>query len=138
MVDFHSYLQYAENLITTTTKGFFAKLDGFTFKMMIDGLKREDYQAVTIIIEQIVKERRPVSIPPLYVVAKKHPNDAVRHKADQALNQLDQQGEVLTHRDHVGAHRDVPSPLPDRGRAVLVDDERRGAHAQRRDEMALT
>ncbi|HEY9776878.1 MAG TPA: hypothetical protein V6C81_24150 [Planktothrix sp.] len=94
MADFHTYLQYAENLIGGATKGIFAKIDQMTFKMVIEGLKRDDVQAVSIIIDQLVRERRPVSIPPLFVVAEKHPQEKIRVKAAEALHQLDPEGEV--------------------------------------------
>lgn len=98
MANFDSYFQAVENAISGATKGFMAKLDHVTFTMTINGLKGNDYQAVSIIIDQLVKEHRSVSIPPLYVVAKAHPNLRIREKAQSALEQLDaaQQIESLT------------------------------------------
>jgi hypothetical protein len=94
MSDLNIYLQTVEGLVTGATKGFMAKLDHMTFKMVINGLKGEDYQAVSIVIDQLVKEHRPVSIPPLYVVAQKHPNPRIREKALVALNTLDKEKQV--------------------------------------------
>jgi hypothetical protein len=94
MPDFTSYLQTVEKLVGSATKGFLGKLDHMTFKMTINGLKGTDYDAVAIIIDQLVKERKPVSIPPLYVVAKAHPIPQIRAKAEAALKQLDPSGEA--------------------------------------------
>jgi hypothetical protein len=94
MLDFQAYLLNAENLITSATRGFFAKLDQMTFKMVIDGLKGDDYQAVCIVIDQLVKEKRPVCIPPLFVVARAHPLPRIREKASEALKTLGQSEEV--------------------------------------------
>jgi len=94
MPDFTSYLQTVENLVGNATKGFLAKLDHMTFKLTINGLKETDYDAVAITIDQLVKERKPVSIPPLYVVARAHPVPQVRAKAEAALLQLDSSGDI--------------------------------------------
>jgi hypothetical protein len=50
------------------------------------------------LIDQLVKEKRPVSIPPLYVVAKAHPLVPLRGKAQAALKTLgvDEEVEKLT------------------------------------------
>ena len=78
-----------EDLFKGATKGIFGKLDQFTFKMTINGLKSEDYEAICITIDQLVKEKKPVSIPPLYVVSQAHPNPRVRLKATEAIRTLD-------------------------------------------------
>ena len=94
MTDFNSYLQSVETLVTGATKGWFAKLDHMTFKMTINGLKGNDYEAVSILIDQLVKEGRSVSIAPLYVVAQAHPIIPLRKKAEDALHKLDSKHEI--------------------------------------------
>jgi len=94
MPDFNSYFQSVENLLGGATKGLFAKIDHMTFTMVINGLKGNDYDAVAIIIDQLVKEKRSVAIPPLYVVAKAHPVVPLRAKAQAALKELDPEGAV--------------------------------------------
>lgn len=94
MTEFLNHLKSLEEFFSKTTGGIFAKIDQVSFKMVIDCLKSNDSQAVTIAIDQLVKEKRPVSIPPLYVVAKAHPNPMVRAKAEQALKKLDPQNDV--------------------------------------------
>lgn len=94
MADLNSYLQYVEGLVGNATKGFLAKLDHMTYKMTVDGLKGTDYDSVAIIIDQLVKEKRSVCIPPLYVVSKAHPVIPIRTKAEKALRELDPAGEV--------------------------------------------
>jgi hypothetical protein len=94
MPDFASYLQTVENLVGSATKGLMAKLDHMTFKMTINSLKGTDYAAVSIIIDQLVKEHRAVSIPPLYVVAKAHPIAEIKAKAVSALKELDPDGQI--------------------------------------------
>lgn len=94
MSDFLNHLKSVEDFFSKATGGIFAKIDQVSFKMVIDCLKSNDSQAVSIAIDQLVKEKRPVSIPPLYVVAKAHPNPIVRAKAEQALKKLDPANEV--------------------------------------------
>ncbi len=89
MSELTSGLNLVEDFFKGVSKGFFAKLDDMTFKMTIDGLKNNDYEAVSIIIDQLVKENKPVSIPPLYVVSQAHPNPNVRVKAEKAIATLD-------------------------------------------------
>ena len=94
MSDFLKNLQMVEEAVKGATKGFMAKFDAMTFKMTIGGLKSNDPTAVMISIEQLAKEKRDVSIPPLYVVWKGHPVQAVRDKAEEALKQLDEDNEI--------------------------------------------
>ncbi len=94
MSDFLSQLQMVEEAVKGATKGFIAKFDAMTFKMTIGGLKSNDPTAVNIAIEQLAKEKRDISIPPLYVVSKAHPIQAVRDKASEALKQLDEDNEI--------------------------------------------
>ena len=103
MADLNTYLHTIEELVNGATKGLFAKLDHMTFKMTINGLKGTDYEAVSILIDQLVKEKRAVSIPPLYVVAKAHPVMPLRSKAQSALKAMDPDNEI----DRLTAGKDM-------------------------------
>lgn len=94
MSDFLKHLQMVEEAVKGATKGFMAKFDSMTFKMTIGGLKSEDPTAAMIAIEQLAKEKRDISIPPLYVVSKAHPLPTVRTKAEEALKGLDEDNEI--------------------------------------------
>jgi len=94
MADFSSYFQALENSLGHVAKNAMAKLDHMTFMMAINGLKGTDYESVSIIIDQLVKEHRSVSIPPLYVVAKAHPNMQLRARAQAALKMFDAEARV--------------------------------------------
>lgn len=87
--DLAAGLQMVENMFRGATKGLFSKIDEVTFRMTLNGLKSEDYEAISITIDQLVKEHKPISIPPLYVVSQAHPNVRVRTKAYEALKKLD-------------------------------------------------
>lgn len=89
MSDLANGLHMVEEMLRGATKGLFAKLDEVTFKMTLNGLKTDDYEAISITIDQLVKENRSISIPPLYVVSQAHPNPHVRKKAYEALIKLD-------------------------------------------------
>ncbi len=83
-----------EEAVRGASKGLFAKLDEMTFKATINGLKCDDYAAICITIDQLVKDKKPVSIPPLYVVSQAHPNLRARAKATEAISLLDSKNEV--------------------------------------------
>ncbi len=57
--------------------------------MLVDCLKSEDLEAVRISISQLEKEKNPLAIPPLYLVAEAHPSSFIRERAAQALKILD-------------------------------------------------
>ncbi len=57
-------------------------------------LKSDDPESVRIAIAQLVKEKNPLAIPPLYVVAKAHPGSFLREKAQSALDLIDPQHEA--------------------------------------------
>lgn len=82
-------LELVENMFRGVTKGFFSKIDEMTFKMTLNGLKADDFEAISITIDQLVKENRRISIPPLYVVSQAHPLVRVRTKAYEALTKID-------------------------------------------------
>ncbi|HEY9678820.1 MAG TPA: hypothetical protein V6C76_12490 [Drouetiella sp.] len=89
MSDLSNNLEAVEGMLRGAAKGIFAKLDEMTFRMTLNGLKAEDYEAISITIDQLVKEHRAISIPPLYVVSQAHPNVKVRNKAYDALVKID-------------------------------------------------
>lgn len=75
-------------------KGVFNALDHMLYKALIACLKSEDYQAASIAIEQLEKEKKDISIPPLYFVAQAHPNERVRARAKQALATFKKEKEI--------------------------------------------
>lgn len=94
MSDFLSAFQVMEDLLRSTASGITQRFNQMTFRMLVDCLKSEDYDAVRIAIEQLEKERNPLAIPPLYVVFKAHPNMAARARASAALSIMDQDKQV--------------------------------------------
>src|SRR5262249_42340200 len=66
----------------------FSALDRMTFGMMINCLKSEDPMAVKTAIDQLVSEKRPVAIPPIYLVSVAHPNEWVRGQAAAGLAKI--------------------------------------------------
>ncbi len=95
MTDFRSQFQAFEEFLKTATSGIRQKFDRATYRMLVDCLKSEDPEAVRVAIEQLVKEKNPMGVPPLYVVAKAHPSTFIREKAGHALKELDPQGQAL-------------------------------------------
>ena len=94
MTDFRTQLQAFDDFLKTATFGLKQKFDNVTFRMTINFLKSEDPEAVRTAILQLAKEKNPLSIPPLYVVAKAHPSPFLRDKAVEALRTLDPEGEA--------------------------------------------
>ena len=83
-----------DEFLRNTSKGLLQKLDHMTFKATVNMLKSDDPESVRIAIEQLAKEKNPLSIPPLYVVAKAHPSSFLKEKAQIALNTVDPQHEA--------------------------------------------
>lgn len=81
-------------IIQGAAQSIYSKFDKFTFNMLVNGLKSEDYEAATTTIEQLVVEKRPLSIPPLYYVFKAHPNARVRERAWKAIEIIGDKAEV--------------------------------------------
>jgi hypothetical protein len=94
VADFQSQFQMISNFVQTAATTMFSKLDQLTFKMMIDQLKSTDYEAVRITLAQLVKERKPLSVPPIYFVSQAHPLPRVRAKAKAALKDIGCEHEV--------------------------------------------
>ena len=85
MSDYQQNFQSITDFVQGTAKSVMSKIDHFTFKLLVDQLKSEDYEAANTAIEQLAREKRPLAIPPLYFVAHAHPNNRVRDKALKAL-----------------------------------------------------
>jgi len=64
------------------------------FNALVDCLKGNDYEAARIAIEQLVKEQKPVSIPPLYFVSQAHPNPRIKQKAAEGLRAFKQDKKI--------------------------------------------
>jgi len=92
--DYGSQFNSVAELVSTATRGVFNKIDHMLFKALIACLKNEDYQAVSVAIDQLVKEQKPVSIPPLYFVSQAHPNERARRKAEVALTTFNQDKKI--------------------------------------------
>ncbi|MFA7335994.1 MAG: hypothetical protein WC028_04370 [Candidatus Obscuribacterales bacterium] len=90
MSDYGAQFNSVADLLSTATKGLYNKIDHMLFKALVACLKSEDYQAVSVAIDQLVKEQKLIGIPPLYFVAKAHPNDRARKKAEIALTKFNQ------------------------------------------------
>jgi uncharacterized pyridoxal phosphate-containing UPF0001 family protein len=56
------------------------------FGALIGCLKSNDFEAVKVAVDQLVKEKRPVSIPPLYFVSKAHPIERIREMVKTGLS----------------------------------------------------
>ncbi|GEM_PF-458705 len=82
----------ALKLIDCELKGGAASLlsavDRLTYSMLVDCLKSQDPDAVKNAIDQLAAEKRPLAIPPLYLVSVAHPLPWVRGQASKALRQL--------------------------------------------------
>ena len=70
------------------------KIDQMTFKWLVNNLKSDDYQVVADTLEQLEKEKRTISIPPVYFLSVQHPDPRVRNRAAQALSRIDSEGDV--------------------------------------------
>lgn len=95
MTDFRTQLQAFDDFLKTATFGLKQKFDNATFKMLVNCLKSEDPESVRIAILQLAKEKNPLAIAPLYVVAKAHPSSFLRDRAGEALKVLDPDGEAM-------------------------------------------
>ena len=88
MDDFGKQFHNMAESLGNAAKGFMGKLDHFTFKMLIDNLKSTDQAVVVDTISQLEREKRPISIAPLYLVSQQHPNMTVRSRANKALSEM--------------------------------------------------
>jgi hypothetical protein len=96
--DWLSQFKTFNESIGGAAKNVYNMIDMWSFKALVDNLKSTDYDVVSEAVDQLVREKRPLSIPPLYFVSQAHPNTFVRKKALQALQELgvDQEVEKIT------------------------------------------
>jgi hypothetical protein len=92
--DFASEFNKVSDLVSGAAKGILNKFDQLIFNALIGCLKSNDFEAVKVAVDQLVKENRPVSIPPLYFVSKAHPVDRIREKARTGLSAFDQDKKI--------------------------------------------
>lgn len=92
--DYGSQFNAMAEMVGGAAKGLYNKIDHMLFKALIACLKSEDYQAVSVAIDQLAKEKKPVSIPPLYFVSREHPNPQARMKAFEALKSFNQKEKI--------------------------------------------
>lgn len=90
MSDYSTQFNTMAEMVGSAAKGLYNKIDHMLFKALVGCLKNNDFQAVSVAIDQLVKEKKPVSIPPLYFVSKEHPNAQARLKATEALKTFQQ------------------------------------------------
>lgn len=88
MSELVTMLKELEGFVKDASSSAFKKLDKTTYRMLIDGLKGEDPDSVKNVIDQLKKERHPLAIPPMFIVAKVHPIAWVRTQAQNALLDL--------------------------------------------------
>jgi hypothetical protein len=84
--DFASEFSKVTDMVNGAAKGVLSKIDHMLFSALISCLKSSDFEAVKVAVDQLVKEKRPVSIPPLYFVSKAHPIERIREKAKSGLS----------------------------------------------------
>ncbi|MBY0360117.1 MAG: hypothetical protein K2W82_19095 [Candidatus Obscuribacterales bacterium] len=94
MADFQTTFQSLDELLRSATAGFMSKIDQVTFRMLVDCLKNPDYQVVVDSLEQLERENRLISIPPVYFLAQAHPDPRIRRRATQVLAKLDPEDAV--------------------------------------------
>lgn len=94
MSDFAAQFKSLADTLGGAAKGVLSKIDQWSFQALINNLKDSDYDVVKDTIEQLVKERKPLSIPPLFFVSKMHPNTYARDLAAKALSQFGQDKEI--------------------------------------------
>lgn len=88
MSEFVSLLKEIQGFVKDAGTSAYKKLDKATYTMLIDGLKGEDPESVKVVIDQLKKERHPLAIPPMFIVAHMHPIAWVRTQAQNALLDL--------------------------------------------------
>jgi hypothetical protein len=86
--DFQSQFQALADYLSGAAKSVMSKIDQVTFRMLVDNLKQGDYDVVREVVDQLLKEKRPLAIPPLYFVSRAHPNPYVRDYAGKAITQF--------------------------------------------------
>ncbi len=94
MSDFQNKFQSMTDMVQGAAQSLMSKIDHFTFKMIVNYLKSEDYDTASDAIETLTKEKKPLSIPPLYYVAKAHPLQRIRDKAEKALELIGDKSEI--------------------------------------------
>lgn len=94
MADFVSSFVAFEESLRSAAGNVMGKLDQFTFKMLINNLKSTDYQVVVETLDQLEKEKRTISIPPIYFLSTSHPDNRIRVRAEKALANIDPKGEA--------------------------------------------
>jgi hypothetical protein len=92
--DWTSQFKSFNDSIGSAAKSVYNMIDMWSFKALVDCLKSDDYDAVAAAVDQLVKENRPLAIPPLYFVSRAHPNTMVRQKAMKGLQELGKDAEV--------------------------------------------
>lgn len=88
MDDFQKRFSGITDFVADAAKSLMGKIDHFTFKMLVDLLKSDDYEAVNNAIQGLEKEKGTLGIAPLYFVSKEHPNTLIRERATKAIAKI--------------------------------------------------
>lgn len=83
-----------EESVRAAAGNVMGKLDQITFRMLINCLKSPDYQVVVDTLEQLEREKRPISIPPIFFLSVAHPDKRIRDRATKALSVMDDFSEI--------------------------------------------
>lgn len=88
MDDFQKKFSGITDFVADAAKSLMGKIDHFTFKMLVDLLKSDDYEAVNNAIQGLEKEKGTLGVAPLYFVSKEHPNTLIRERATKAIEKI--------------------------------------------------
>lgn len=94
MTDFANSFHALEDALRSAAGNVLSKIDQVTFRILVNCLKSPDFQVVMDTLEQLEKEKRPISIPPVYFLSAAHPDKRIRQRAARALAAIDKDGEV--------------------------------------------
>jgi HEAT repeat protein len=94
LTDFATSFQAIEETLRAAAGNVMGKIDQISFRMLTDCLKSPDYQVVVDTLEQLEKEKRAISIPPVYFLSAAHPDKRIRARAARALAAIDPEGDA--------------------------------------------
>ena len=94
MSDYTSQIGSVLDKVVAGSKGIMGMIDQMLYKSLVGFLKSDDYEAVATALDQLTKEKKNISIPPIYFVAKAHPNERARAKATECLRAFGQDKKI--------------------------------------------
>jgi HEAT repeat protein len=90
VTDFATKFKSLAEMVGGAAMGVRDRLDQWSFKMLVDQLKDNDFDVANSAIQQLSKEKKTIAIPPIYFVSCLHPNPYVRDRALKALKEFGQ------------------------------------------------